>query len=258
MRMLRFLDLIRARAALVTAVFISALISGAAVVLLTPEVYEVSTLLEVKSSMIGPYSVSVASTIRQAIESGVLNAKIADKSGLKGQASLPKMRAKVLFQTQLIKVYVFAPSRDIEKTKKALNAMPEVLNEEFPAEDASYSRKVSLAVERAQRLEKAKIDIDLRLRNAALSPEMKSVSGDLTAWVGDLSDTLREYASVITDGQTQYAFRIRMVAAPAVSDLPEGPSPAQAMMAFSLLGLFAGFSAVLWRDERKSEAEKRQ
>jgi len=245
------LRLFRSRAGLIAAVFAASLISGALLFLLPPPVHEVSMLMEVRLSTIGPYSEQLTWTVRQTIESGALNDMIARKSGLKGPKDVPKLRAKIMYATQLIKVYAFVPSQDVERTKTALVSLLQVLNEGFSEEDASHTRRVSLAVEKAARLEKAKKDMDARLDKAQLSPDMNKVSGELTAWTRDLSGMLREYWDVIQDAQTLHTYRIKMVSPPAVSDSPEGLSPLQVLIAFGLLGLMAGLSAALWSEDRK-------
>ena len=251
MKLSQFLELIRARAALIAAVFLASLLSGTAIFFLTPKVYEVSMITEVRLTTMGPDTALLTWTIEQAIESGVLDKEIRQKAGLKENAELPKLQAKVLHYTQLLRIYAFVPADQVGKTKGALSALVEVLREQFPS--LPYFKKVVKLNERINRFQESKRAVDIRLRSARLSPDMARLAGDLGKLADGLSDMEESTVRLRSDGRTLHAFGIRVVSPPEAAGSPAGPSAIQMLIAFSLLGVCAGLAAALWVDEREKE-----
>ena len=251
MRSSRLLDLIRARAALMTAVFFASLLSGAAVVFLTPKVYEVSMLAEVRLSTMGPETEHLTWTVAQAMEIGAFDNEIRQRAGLKEDEQLPKLRTKVLHYTQLLRVSAFVPAEDIGKTKKVFDALVEVLSAKFPA--VPYFKKVVRLNEQAKHFQESKRAVDLRLKNTRLSPDMVKLAEEMDGLARGLSDIEGLAAKLKAAGGTLHAFSIRVVDPPEAAGSPAGPSAIQVLTAFALLGVFAGLAAALWVDERGSK-----
>lgn len=174
MTVFQLFKLFRHGAALIIGVFIASLLFGMGVTFLRTEVYEVSMLLTCGNT--------APEVVQRTIENGVLNGRIAKQAGLKETETLPVMKAGLRFRSQLVRVFSFVPAEQTERTKKILNALVTVLNEEFPAENLA----------------------------------------------------------------------IRVALPPAASNSSADPSHRQTLIAFALLGLFAGLAAALWADERKN------
>lgn len=249
MKLSRLLELIRARAALIAAVFLASLLSGAAIFFLTPKVYEVSMLAEVRLTTMGSYTERLAWTIRETIASGVLDDEVARKAGLKENEKLPKLQAKVLHYTQLLRIYAFVPADQVGRTKGAFNALVEVLRERFPA--MPYFEKVIKLNEKINSLQASKRVLDLRLKNVRLPPDAAKLAGDFTKLADGFSDMEESTARLRSEGRTLHAFGIRVISPPAAAGSPAGPSAVQMLIAFALLGVCTGLAAALWVDERE-------
>ncbi len=250
MKLPQFLELIRARAALIAVVFLVSLMSGAVVFFLTPKVYEVSMIAEVRLTTMGSYTERLTRTIAETIASGVLDKEILLKAGLKENEKLPKLQAKVLHYTQLLRIYAFVPADQIGGTKEIFNALVGVLREQFPA--LPYFEKVIRLNEKIKHFEESKKVIDLRLKSARLSPDMAKLAADMTELCDGLSGMEESTARLRSEGRTLHAFGIRVVSPPKAAGSPAGPSAIQMLIAFALLGVCAGLAAALWIDERES------
>jgi len=194
MTMLQLLKLFRSRLALIAAVFTASLLFGALVFFPQQKNYEVSMLVQ-NLNWAGYSSVNTPLTIRQTIETGVLDKEVAKRVGLTDQKSLPKFQAGDVDRAPAIKIFAFVPAEEIERTKTTLNVLVDVLNEGSRRADAGRIRV----------------------------PNIPRVPG------------------------------IRLVSPPAASNFPAGPSNTQVLLAFGLLGLFAGLAAALWSAEREAD-----
>jgi len=250
MAIINFFSIIWIRRKLFFSVFSAALIAGLFVSILTPKVYEVAMLAEVRSDTIGPFSTFVPWTIMQTLESGSLNSKIIAKAGIGVTGRLPKLRAKVLHNTQLVKLYTFVPASEIETAVNALLAAYEVIRDGFPAQSDAHSRKVSEMLQAANRLNESKKNIDLNMPGGRLPPGTETLSRELSDWVRGLSEMLSEYSELLQEPRTRYALGVNMVSPPEAETTPIGASPAQTFAAFVLLGFFAGCAVALWAEDR--------
>lgn len=143
MTMLQLLRLSRSRLPLIAAVFAVSLLFGALTFFPQRKVYEVSILVENQNW--APYRAAHPSlTIRQALETGVLDEKIALRAGPAGQKPLPKFEAGYVGFTEVLKIFASVPAEEIDRTKMILNAMFGVLKDDFRRDDSGRLRAVKL------------------------------------------------------------------------------------------------------------------
>jgi hypothetical protein len=253
MTLSRFFNLMRCRAALIAGVFLASLLAGLAMFSLRTEMFEVSMLLDVRQDILEAQGTAMMPAImRQAIERSSLNGKIAKYAGLKETEPFPVFQAVVGYNSQLLKVYAFVPTDRVEATKNIFNAMVKVLNEDFPVENTVYFRKTAELRGEVARVRDLQKKVDINLRRSRFSPEQARLAGEFADLARGLCGALEAMEALRDGAQTLKAFDLRVMLPPAVSNTPAGPSRRQLLIAFALLGVFAGLAAALWTEERDS------
>lgn len=248
MTLLGFFTMCRSRAGLISGVMLISVVFGMAVFSFQPPLYEVSMLVEVRAKVIGAYDETLPALIKQVVNSGALDKKIASESGLDGAVSLPKLKAGIGFYTQFLKIYAFVPAEQVERTKTVFYSALKVLNKEFPSENNDYFRQIDGLRKELKLFQAERRELELKLERAKLSPVQAKLAGEIVKRSGAIGDLVVSAEKLRHDAQTLNAFNIRMILQPSVADIPAGPSRPQVLIAFGLLGLFIGLTAALWVD----------
>jgi hypothetical protein len=250
MTMSQFFRLVFSRIRVIVAAIAASLLLGAAVFILPPKSYPVSTVLEVRLDNIGPYSRTLPFTIKHLLDTGAFDKEIALKAGLRENEALPRLEAKVIYTTQLLRVHSFATADKIERTKAVMDAMTEVLRDKFPKENVAYFGQLSRLNGRAGSFLDAERNVEARLKKFRDSPEAGKLAGELDLLAAGLRELSGMAANMLEEGRIPHAYGVTVIVPPAASNTPVGPTTPQVLIAFALLGFFTGLAAAFWLDER--------